>query len=57
MFNNLKLLKLAKMKKGGNYSLNGRLVRDEIISSQEDPPFVFWFDAYHNIAIFTEVSK
>ena len=51
----IKLLKLAKMKKGGNYSLNGRLVRDEIISSQVDRPFSF--AAYHNIAIFTEVSK
>jgi len=55
----LKSLNLAKTKKGGKYSLNGRLVREdairEIISSQRDPPFVFWVAVYHNIAIFTEV--
>ena len=56
----LKSLELAKMKKGGKYSLNARLVREDVISSiiySQNDPFVSWRDAFHNITIFTEVSK
>jgi len=56
----IKLLGLAKMKKGGKYFLSGRLVREEaissIINSQRYGNFVSCGDAYHNIAVFTEVN-
>jgi len=59
----LKSLKLAKTKKGGKYSMNGRLVREDAIDSihfREDAighHFVSLGDIYHDIAIFTEVRK
>jgi len=62
----IKSLELAKKKKGGKYSLNGRFVRgdaiESIIDSQlcDSKPYKYLMsrgDAYHNIVIFTEVSK
>ena len=53
----IKLLELAKKKKGEKYYLYGRFVRkDTIYSSIGDKTFDrYWIDKYHNIAIFTEV--
>jgi len=53
----IKLLELAKKKKGEKYYLYGRFVRkDAIYSSIGDKNFDrYWSDKYHNIAIFTEV--
>ena len=55
-----KALKLAKIKKGGKYSLNGRLVPKDAIQSiirTRNDHFVSWGKVYHNIAILTEVNK
>ena len=57
----IKLLEFAKKKKGGKYYLTGRFVqKDTIYSSIGEYRRTFdknWSDKYHNIAIFTEVSK
>jgi len=56
----IKSLKLAKKKKGGKYSLNERHVRGDAIREIRENHIDFFVsrgDVYHNIAIFTEVSK